>query len=1264
MDLSAAVVFLTILSSFSCQALTANLSTACPFNSLCKCTLYANIEDIPHYKSLKSFNEISCNDVPFTKLPDIPHYNVTKLSIVGCGLEILEDYSLGNMKLKSLSFANNNLMMLSPKALFPSNETLQALDFSYNSLHTIPEEMINGLLNLKILSLESNSIASLKANWGNLKNTLQSLFLGKNELSFLQLNFNFTLSNFRQMISLNIDNNFLTSLEENSLPFSLKSLSVEHNLIDNFPSDLVDNLKQLQKLNLKDNYIRYLPIYSFKSRQPLMYLDLSNNLLTSVTEVFGRTIRIDDLDLSYNQIGSIPSKPFNGLSCSKINLSHNKITSLSEKAFYGLSYTLESLDLTHNILTKFPKALTRMKKLKYLSLKRNYISSMPDRVLRNSSNSLNYLSLSHNSFHSIPKYALRNLKKLTTLSCAYNKISSISSSDFSHWGDRLQSLSLSSNRFSQLENNVFKSLPRLLTLKLPFNTITTLNDKAFANLNNLQMLDLGYSLRNITFQGKTIKTLSNLRDIYLDNNRLSKLPEKGIDHLRLLTTFNADFNELNHIPSDFFKSNFHINLMDVRFSFNKITYIDIHTFSGLKSLKYIALSHNQITTISAEAFKNLPSKLIIILSYNKLINIGNRTFMNLPNLAELDLHSNDLKDINWQMFDNVTSYVHPMTLNLSHNRIENTPFEIVSSSDQNWHPQFIASAIHIEKIDLSHNNFRAVPFESLRAINSSLKIIDLGYNYIKTLHNNPFLSLSNLEILNLEHNMIDDIRGSKFEQLSKLQILDLSHNHISTILADQFSKLNELRVLDLSNNYFSALPGEVFKSTKLERLILKGNQLVSVPSQALVPISHTLGILDLANNKIQNMEVDQFTNVPMLTELNLCSNSFTHVRMEMFRNLNFLLTLRLCSNRLAGLEYFQHFNSLRNLDFADSSLKKIPFLEQVNLVSLNLSNNVITELNPGFLFGIPNLRKLDLSHNNITTLINPRWNEAENLNELDLSSNPIEVLTSDSFFGLRNLKVLNVQNLHRLKRFDADTLSTCKLLVSLKIQSWPNIEKYRFRLPSILSNVPHLKKLHVKIIEDKLTDQLVGTLPPKLKVLEVTGENLTEINGDALKGLHPIKEMLIRFTGTNITTFPPMFFTKFINMKATIDLRGNNIRMMGPESFYKTPASLQYLGTQAYSGGIHVQHNYLMCGCEASWMGQWLRRYIRETLLVHTKNVRYSRSIYENMLELTCLDEFTGANMKLISYEQSGCYVSRSAIIQINSVLILISAAISLLKIH
>ena len=78
------------------------------------------------------------------------------------------------------------------------------------------------------------------------------------------------------------------------------------------------------------------------------------------------------------------------------------------------------------------------------------------------------------------------------------------------------------------------------------------------------------------------------------------------------------------------------------------------------------------------------------------------------------------------------------------------------------------------------------------------------------------------------------------------------------------------------------------------------------------------------------------------------------------------------------------------------------------------------------------------------------------------------------------------------------------------LQSWPSIEKYKFRLGSVVSGLASLRTLSAKILEPSgvLTDQILGAFGPKLKEIELTGEALHAITLDAFEGQQNYQNIL------------------------------------------------------------------------------------------------------------------------------------------------------------
>ena len=132
-------------------------------------------------------------------------------------------------------------------------KTLKYLDFSYNSLTSIPTEIVN-LTNLTSLNFSSNQLTSIPSEIGLLLN-LKNLFLDRNNLIDIPAN----IGNLNNLTGLSLFSNNLTAIPpEIGNIDSLQYLYLDSNNISNLPSE-IGNLTNILKLGLRANQLTSLP---------------------------------------------------------------------------------------------------------------------------------------------------------------------------------------------------------------------------------------------------------------------------------------------------------------------------------------------------------------------------------------------------------------------------------------------------------------------------------------------------------------------------------------------------------------------------------------------------------------------------------------------------------------------------------------------------------------------------------------------------------------------------------------------------------------------------------------------------------------------------------------------------------------------------------------------------------------------------------------------------------------------------------------------
>ncbi|XP_059082371.1 chaoptin-like isoform X2 [Tigriopus californicus] len=1167
----------------------------------------------------QNIRDVSCIGVPFYRVPDFPVPYIIHLDMVESGLEVLEANVMSTAStIESARFMNNRISHIDDNAFRAHfSSSLKSLDLSYNSLSTFPLEALSRLKALDWLNLHNNEISEISippgsySSYSNLKASLSTLFLGNND--FIEVPANF-FTDFKRLLWLNFDDNHLRTIPPHVLPASLLTLSLANNLISKFPFESVNHLPSLTWFTIRGNHIEAIPTEPFQYFKRLDKLDMGENFITAIPmNMFNGTLNVNDLNLDYNYIERIRRANFRTINPRRIYLGMNRISEIEPDAFAGLEGTLELVDLEGNRLNNVSWAFGELQQLRYLYLSNNNISSLAPDVMSKFCHTLRALSVSGNILDRFPRQSLENCRELSHLNIGYNNIRELSVADFSRWADKLDTLILRSNLLSHLAPHIFRGCPHLRELSLSFNAFVHIDAEAFRDIGtSLESLEISFGLRTKVFPEAAIKPLQKLLWLSLDNNEIEQISETALYNHGELQYLNLESNRLTRLPKNLLHQNVHKQLLDVRMSYNHLGTIESGTFSALPRLQTVVLSGNKIKFLANNSFRHLPNLVTLIISHNHINTIEAQAFVHLDNLQKLELQFNKLTEFSLNSFENCTKYpMHAMTLNISHNLI------------QSLSPMNNDRVPFIETLDSSHNRLESVPRAFLEFLAPSLRTLDLSYNQLPEIERVDFKQLALLQVLKVSHNQILDLAKTAFHSLTGLQILDLSSNRIEVLQFSQFMGLSGLRRIDLSNNRLRSLPRDVFQSTALESVDLSINEFVAMPTSALTEASATLRHLNLSYNRIEHVDSTMFSNTPHLISLSLAHNKLTILPDNIFIGLGSLTKLDLSYNPIRAnyKELFHYVQRLKDLSLAHVDIQTLPMFTLPQLTRLDVSANRMDDLPYSNSEGLPQLRHLNVSRNQFTHLPSHAWHYLPQLKSLDVSWNPLRVLTKESFYGLLRLQDLTVQYLPDLLRFDADSLAQISYLKRLNIQSWPSIEKFKFRLGSVVSGLPSLRMISARILEPSgvLTDQILGAFGPKLKELEITGP-LKRLTLDAFEGIESY-ELLLTIRDTELHELPKGFHSMFKNVvHFSLDLRDNKLETFAPDALYQNGSAWQRTGTRILQGGLALQGNPWKCSCENVWLGEWLRRWMRETLQLHTSVVERGQTIQSIVRSISCLE--------------------------------------------
>lgn len=212
-------------------------------------------------------------------------------------------------------------------------------------------------------------------------------------------------------------------------------------------------------------------------------------------------------------------------------------------------------------------------------------------------------------------------------------------------------------------------------------------------------------------------------------------------------------------------------------------------------------------------------------------------------------------------------------------------------------------------------------------------------------------------------------------------------NGIETLAQEDFIGLESLEMLDLSQNKLNELPDSVFE-----------------------PLS-SLRNLDLSSNQITHISQESFTGLELLERLYLHSNSIRSIHPAAFDGLEQLLELKLYRNELTKVPALK----MPHLLLLDLRFNKIPSpgpadLQTPKLESLKLGGLGLSTLNQELLGSFKNLHELDISNNKLNHFPPVIW-EARGLVRLSLAGNPMGPLKWEHFEKLTELQDLDISNL-------------------------------------------------------------------------------------------------------------------------------------------------------------------------------------------------------------------------------------------------------------
>ncbi|XP_014341487.2 leucine-rich repeat and immunoglobulin-like domain-containing nogo receptor-interacting protein 1 [Latimeria chalumnae] len=294
--------------------------------------------------------------------------------------------------------------------------------------------------------------------------------------------------------------------------------------------------------------------------------------------------------------------------------------------------------------------------------------------------------------------------------------------------------------------------------------------------------------------------------------------------------------------------------------------------------------------------------------------------------------------------------------------------------------------------------------------------------------------------------------------------------------------------------------------------------------------------LDLSNNRIKNLNPDEFSSLWHLEELDLSENIISNIEPGAFNNLLNLQTLKLRRNKLriipAGV-----FAGLLNLTILDISENEIvvfldhAFKDLLNLRTLDAGDNQLVFVSRQAFRGLQSLQQLTLEKCNLTNIPSEALSYLQNLVILRFKRLNINSVPRNTFKGLDRLRILEIDQCPSLDNLVPNSFFGLNL-TSLSITGC-NLSSIPFESLKHLVYLQYLDLSYnpITVVHEKMLSDLL-----RLQEFHLVGGKLVSIAPSAFKGLSSFR--LLNVSSNILRTLEESAFHSVGNLE-TLRLDGN-----------------------------------------------------------------------------------------------------------------------------
>lgn len=378
-----------------------------------------------------------------------------------------------------------------------------------------------------------------------------------------------------------------------------------------------------------------------------------------------------------------------------------------------------------------------------------------------------------------------------------------------------------------------------------------------------------------------------------------------------------------------------------------------------------------------------------------------------------------------------------------------------SPPSTDWISSYSTGTTHIDGMGLFHIRYYAASWTTVQEsqVTDQRETITFVITKMmsKTFPPHLFHNFYRIQHFQMTHQGLTQLFKDNFENAQFVRNMNLSHNSIERLPERLFEETPQLVEIDLSFNKIKFIEAGVFKSNILQRIYLQNNEIVEWDYNRFMDISESsvqkkgLEYLNIANNNLTDLgfpypmksrQIDasntSLSNIIITVEvisLNASQNSISEILPKVIADEDTIFELQhlnLSRNVLTSLADLTHFNKLLTLDLSHNLIESFDndiFSKMNTLKELRLGNNLLKDMDFGFLPHIHQLIYLDISYNELAGF--HLLKIAPNLEELHIEGNNLTELDTNMKRMAPHLVKLGIDNNH----WDCEHLTTSLLLL-------------------------------------------------------------------------------------------------------------------------------------------------------------------------------------------------------------------------------------------